>query len=40
MKEDKKEDIYFCFKYRCKNCPRKIKCDEENKKNEKSNSKK
>ena len=24
-----KPDIYYCFKYKCKNCPKQRKCEEE-----------
>lgn len=35
MTKDKKEDIYYCFRYKCKTCPKKLKCDEELKKDKK-----
>ncbi len=27
----KKDDIYFCFKYRCKRCPKAKECEEKEK---------
>lgn len=30
-KNKKKEDIRFCMKYTCKDCPRARKCEEEEK---------
>lgn len=24
-----KEDIYYCFRYKCKNCPKQKKCEKE-----------
>ena len=27
--EKNKEDIYYCFKFRCKRCPRYSKCEKE-----------
>lgn len=33
MKEKKnKDNLYYCFKYRCKNCPRNRQCEEDLKK--------
>ena len=32
MKKDKKEsliDIYYCFRYKCKRCPKQRECEEE-----------
>ena len=26
--KDKKEEIYYCFRYRCKNCPKQRECEE------------
>ena len=33
-KEDELEEIYFCFRYRCKRCPKAIECEEKEKKDE------
>ena len=33
MKNKKKEDIYYCFKFRCKRCPYDGKCEKEARKN-------
>ena len=27
----KKGDIYFCLRFKCKNCPKQKKCDKETK---------
>lgn len=35
MKKDKKDKIYFCFRYKCKNCPIQRQCEEEEKKRKK-----
>lgn len=32
MKENKKENIYYCFRYRCKVCPKQVECEKEIKK--------
>lgn len=29
MKNKKKEDLRYCFRYRCKGCPREKKCEQE-----------
>jgi len=29
MKNKKKEDIYYCFKFRCKRCPKSKECEKE-----------
>jgi hypothetical protein len=37
MNKDKKEsliNIYYCFRYRCKRCPKQRECEEEAKKEE------
>ena len=34
MKKDKEEylkELYFCFRYKCKRCPKQRECDEKNK---------
>lgn len=34
MKKDKKEsleELYFCFRYKCKRCPKQRQCEEEQK---------
>ena len=31
-KEDRLEEIYFCFRYRCKRCPKARECEEKLKK--------
>lgn len=34
MKKDKKEsleEIYYCFRYKCKRCPKQRECEEEQK---------
>lgn len=34
-KEDKLEEIYYCFRYRCKRCPRDWVCEKKAKEKEK-----
>lgn len=29
MKEDKPSSIYYCFKYKCKRCPKARECEKE-----------
>lgn len=31
MKNKKDIDIYYCFRYRCKRCPKQRECEEEQK---------
>lgn len=28
MKKEKKEDIYYCFRYKCKRCPKNKECEK------------
>jgi len=28
---NKKDDIYYCFRYQCKRCPKQKECEEKNK---------
>lgn len=30
-KDNKEIDIYYCFRYRCKRCPKQRECEEEQK---------
>lgn len=32
--KDRLEEIYFCFRYRCKRCPKARECEEKEKKEE------
>lgn len=32
MEKNKKKDIYYCFRYHCKGCPKERICEEESKK--------
>jgi hypothetical protein len=32
MKKDKEEKIYYCFRYKCKRCPKQKECEKELKK--------
>lgn len=29
MRKNKEENIKYCFRYKCKNCPRQRECEEE-----------
>lgn len=33
-KKNKKEEVYYCFRYRCERCPRNRICEEERKREE------
>ena len=37
MNKKNKEDIYYCFKFRCKRCPYDGKCEKEAEKERKNN---
>ena len=32
MKGNKKENTYYCFRYKCKLCPKQAECEKENRK--------
>ena len=34
-----KKDIYYCFRYKCKRCPKQKECEQETKKEQKKNAK-
>lgn len=29
MTENKKDNLYYCFRYKCKRCPRQVECEKE-----------
>ena len=33
-KEDKLEELYYCFRYKCKRCPKARECEEQVKREE------